>query len=74
MNVRFSYVMQRLLVKMIGSVFAASKEPRTPRHPDVVYHVGEVVRSKSRKYRGVIIGWDPRPIVSYLIIKCSLFL
>ncbi|OQV15520.1 putative Calmodulin-lysine N-methyltransferase [Hypsibius exemplaris] len=43
--------------------FGTSKEPRSPRHPEAVFHVGQVVMNKKRGYRGVVIGWDSRPIV-----------
>ncbi|KAL8573556.1 hypothetical protein ACOMHN_047827 [Nucella lapillus] len=38
--------------------FATSPEPRNPRPADVKFHVGQVIRHKRWKYRGVIIGWD----------------
>ncbi|XP_076466423.1 F-box only protein 21-like [Babylonia areolata] len=40
--------------------FASSPEPRSPRPSNVKFHVGQVIRHKRWKYRGVIIGWDPK--------------
>jgi hemimethylated DNA binding protein len=38
--------------------FASSTERRSPRPANIKYRVGQVVRHKFGKYRGVIIGWD----------------
>ncbi|GAV00371.1 hypothetical protein RvY_11232 [Ramazzottius varieornatus] len=43
--------------------FGASRELRAPRNPEVVFHVGQVVKHTSWKYRGVIVSWDVRPKV-----------
>jgi len=40
--------------------FAQSPETRDPKHPSVIYRVGQVVEHKRWKYHGVIIGWDTK--------------
>jgi len=40
-------------------LFGGSEEPRDPRAPHIRFRVGQVVRHKIHKYKGVIIAWDP---------------
>jgi len=39
-------------------MYGTSMDVRSPRPPFVKYRIGQVVRHKSWKYRGVIVGWD----------------
>ncbi|XP_076445576.1 uncharacterized protein LOC143283278 [Babylonia areolata] len=41
--------------------FGSSTEPRLYRPAEVKFRIGQVVRHKFWKYRGVIIGWDLKP-------------
>ncbi|XP_055350819.1 uncharacterized protein LOC129597358 [Paramacrobiotus metropolitanus] len=49
--------------------FAGSRDPRSPRHPDVLYRVGQVIEHTQQKYRGVILGWDHRPVMPSKVAK-----
>ena len=48
--------------------FASSIKPRSPRASTVAYRIGQVIRHKRWGYRGVIIGWDIKAKVCFLII------
>lgn len=39
-------------------MISVSTVPRSPRPPQVMYRVGQVVKHKLWGYRGVIIAWD----------------
>ncbi|KAL8613679.1 hypothetical protein ACOMHN_029771 [Nucella lapillus] len=41
--------------------FGSSTEPRLYRPVDVTFRIGQIVRHKHWKFRGVIIGWDLTP-------------
>ena len=52
------------MIIIIINIIAASPEPRMPRSGEVKFHIGQVIRHKKWKYRGVIIGWDNKAKVS----------
>lgn len=53
-----------VIIIIIINIIAASPEPRMPRSGEVRFHIGQVIRHKKWKYRGVIIGWDNKAKVS----------
>ena len=49
-----------MVMMIVSAISSASPEPRLTRPSDVKFHIGQVIRHKRWKYRGVIIGWDPK--------------
>jgi hemimethylated DNA binding protein len=44
-----------------SGLLGASLEAHSPRHIDMQYRVGQVIKHRRFNYRAVIIGWDERP-------------
>lgn len=41
-------------------LYGTSMEVRSPRPPLVKYRIGQVIKHKTWKYRGIIVGWDEK--------------